>query len=379
LWSRGRPYGSTYAGIRRPMNPAGAADSVNSVDSVGWAIIGCSHIVERRAAEAILQQPNSRIVAFHSRDLARAQAFATRFAGRAGTPDAYDDLDLLLTDNRIQAVYVANEVDRHAGIAIAAARAGKHVLVEKPMALTVDECLAMIDAAAQNGVHLSVAYYARFFEKAIAMKRVIDEGFLGRVVRATVTQLTHHNPDPSHPKYWRVTGRGGGNILADVGSHRIDLLVYWLGPPARVAGLADSLSLPYAAPDTETALIQLASGAHVTVLASANLPRSVRPTAGPGNPDGQTSIEIYGTEGALLTDPWSDTPIQVTGAAASSTPPISFARSANAHFPMIDDFATAIAEGRPPRFSGQDGLWATAVIHGAAESARTGRFVDIAH
>lgn len=337
---------------------------------VGWGVIGCSDIVERRAGAAIASQPDSKLIAFHSRDRARAEEFAARF----DAPTAYDDIDRLLGDDRIHIVYVANEVDRHAPLTIAAAQAGKHVLVEKPMALTRAECDAMISAAAEHGIHLSVAYYARFFEKAGAMKRVIDDGALGQVVRATITQLAYINPDPSNPKYWRVTGRGGGNVLADVGSHRLDLLAYWLGRPTRVAGLVDRLSMPYDAPDTETALVQFEGGAHATVLCSANVPRGVRPTAGPSSGAGQSSIELYGTKGALLTDPWSDAPVQVIG---TDHPPLECTRPENAHFPMIDDFARAIAQGSAPRFTGTDGMWATAVIAGAAESAATGRFVTI--
>ena len=340
---------------------------------VGWGVIGCSDIVERRAAAASNQQPDSRLIAFHSRDLGRAETFAAKF-GLDGGVGAYDDVDRLLGDDRIDVVYVATEVDRHAALTIAAARAGKHVLVEKPMALDRAECEAMIAAAAQHRVHLAVAYYARFFEKAAAMKRVIAEGALGTIVRATVTQITHQNIAPSDPKYWRVSGRGGGNILADVGSHRIDLLAYWLGRPTRVAGLVDRLSSSYAAPDSETALVQFAGGVHATVLANANGPRGVRRTAGPGNPTGQTSIEIYGTQGALLTDPWSDDPVHVLG---TELPPVQCARPENAHFPMIDDFARAIAARRAPRFDGRDGMWATTVIAGAAESASSGSFIAI--
>jgi predicted dehydrogenase len=343
------------------------------MDIVNWATIGCSDIVERRAADAILQQPNSHITAFHSRTLPRAQSFATKY----GAERAYDDIDALLADDRIHAVYVATEVDRHAEQTIAAAEAGKHVLVEKPMALTPDECRAMIDAATRHNVNLAVAYYARFFDKSAAMQRVIAEGHLGKVVRATITQLAYANPDPSNPKYWRVTGRGGGNLLADVGSHRLDLLMYWLGRPARVAGLADRLSMPYEAPDTETALAQFANGAHATVLASANIPRGLRKTAGPSDPGGDTSIELYGTEGALLTDPWSDAPIQLLGPNAADFQPITCTRPSNAHAPLMHDFATAILEHRPPRFSPVEALWTTAIIHGAAESSRTNRFVDL--
>jgi predicted dehydrogenase len=78
--------------------------------------------------------------------------------------------------------------------------------------------------------------------------------------------------------------------------------------------------------------------------------------------------------GALLTDPWSDAPVEVVG---SGLPPLAVRRPENAHFPLIDDFARAIAEGRAPRFDGADGMWATAVIAGAYESARTGRVIPL--
>ncbi|MGI6210018.1 MAG: Gfo/Idh/MocA family protein [Anaerolineae bacterium] len=329
--------------------------------AVGWGIVGCSDIVERRAGDAIRSQPQSEIIAFHSRRLDRARAFAERYGAQA----YYDDLDQLLADDRINVVYIATEVDRHAEQAIAAARAGKHVLVEKPMALDVDQCRAMIQAAEESGVQLEVAYYARFLPKPQAMREVIARGELGKVVRAVIRVIGYYNPDPSDPKRWRVTGRGGGNMLADVGSHRLDLLAYLMDSrPVVVVGLADRLSMHYEAADTETALVRFDNGAHVTVLANANVP----------HPGRFSSIEIYGTEGSLLTDPWSAEPVTVTG---SDRAPIAVEQVANAHFPMIDDFARAIAEGRAPRFTGRDGLWATAVIAGTYESQRTGRIIEI--
>ena len=329
--------------------------------SVGWGVIGCSDIVERRAGAAIVEQPDSRLLAFLSRDLSRASEFAARLGAEA----AYDDLEAFLRDDRIEIVYVATEPDRHADLAIAAANAGKHVLVEKPMARTRRQCEAMIQAAQASGVRLSVAYYVRFFEKSRVMKRVIDEGRLGRIVRANIRVMTHYDPPPSDPRCWRVTPRGGGNQLADIGSHRLDLLTYFIGRPVKVCGFADRLTMSYEAADTETALVQFENGAHVTVFANANTPVT----------GDATTIEIYGTEGALLTDPWSDEPVRVLG---SDMEPIQVAPPANAHFPMVDDFARAIAERRVPRFSGADGMWATAVIEAAYESARTGKVVPIA-
>jgi predicted dehydrogenase len=334
------------------------------LETVGWGVIGCSDIVERRAAAAIAAQEHSTLVAFHSRRRDRAAAFAARF----GAAHADDELERFLARREMTAVYVATEVDRHAELAIAAATAGKHVLVEKPMALDVAQCRAMIAAAAEHGVALAVAYYARFFPKAAVMKRLIEQGALGTVVRANVRVIGSYQPAPDDPKAWRVTARGGGNQLADIGSHRLDLLAYFLGRPVRVCGFADRLTMPYEAADTETALVQFENGAHATVLANAN----AAPL--PASPLDVTTMELYGTAGALLTDPWSEAPVEVLG---TTQAPLPARRPDNAHAPLIDDFARAIVEGRPPRFTGLDGLWATAVIAGTYQSARTGRVVPI--
>ena len=194
--------------------------------TVGWGIVGCSDIVRRRAADAILMQPDSRIAAFYSHSAELADEHAARYGGQG-----YTSLNELLADDGVTIVYVASPVERHAAETIAAAQSGKHVLVEKPMALTADECDAMIAAANANGVTCAVAYYARWLPKVRHMKQLLDEQALGTVVRAHVAQLSEFNPVADDPKIWRVQGRAGGGALADVGSHRLDLLHYLLCPP----------------------------------------------------------------------------------------------------------------------------------------------------
>jgi hypothetical protein len=127
--------------------------------------------------------------------------------------------------------------------------------------------------------------------------------------------------------------------------------------PTRVAGLADALTVPYAAPGTDAACVRFARGAHAAVLAGADLPRGFRPTAGPGDPAGDTSIELSGAEGALLTDPWSDAPVQVLGPGAGTLEPVTCQRPSNAHGPVIDGFARSILGDRPPRDAVAEARW----------------------
>src|SRR5262245_27962558 len=142
---------------------------------LGWGVLGCGDITDNRGAPAILAQEESRLVAFCSRGLGRAQEFAERHRDeRLGQTRAYDTLAAMLADEDVTAVYVATEHNRHCEETIRAAEAGKHVLCEKPMAMSVEECRRMIAACAANGVALAVAYYRRWYPKVRKMKESLE-------------------------------------------------------------------------------------------------------------------------------------------------------------------------------------------------------------
>lgn len=327
--------------------------------TIGWGIVGCSDIVRKRAAKAILAQPDSRIAAFFSNDLQLAEEHAHRYGGRG-----YARLDELLADSDVDVVYVASPVERHAAETIAATEAGKHVLVEKPMALSSDECDAMISAAKRNGVYCAVAYYARWFPKVRRMKQLLDERALGDVVRAHVAQLSDFNPTVDDPKIWRVRGRAGGGALADVGSHRLDLLYYLLGKPAAVWAAGDHLTRSdWNSPDTETVFVRFECGTHVTLACNWNTPHGV------------PAWELHGTTGSIVSDPWNPEPLRVLGRA--DIPEYISSLPENAHYGVVDDFARAVLEDRQPEFPAEQGAWATRIIEAANQSMHTGEIIEI--
>jgi predicted dehydrogenase len=324
---------------------------------LGWGILGCGDITEKRVAPAILEQADSRLIAFGSRSAGRARAFADRF----GAARAYDADAALLADPEVDAVYVATEHDRHAAQVVDAAEAGKHVLCEKPMALTAAECRRMIDACRAAGVFLSVAYYRRYYPKVRRMKALLDGGVIGDPVHASICLGGRLEPGRVRPDDWRLQEeRAGGGALADTGSHRLDLLCYLLGEPERVAGLAERAELPIAAPDVESLLIRMRGGAHVVS----------RHTLRAGGPD---EWALYGTGGALIATPVDGD--ELTVRVAGETRVERWPRAANVHFPLIDDFARRISRGEAPEFDGEDGMQATRIIEACHESARTGRFI----
>ncbi len=323
--------------------------------SLGWGIVGCSDIVRKRAAAAILAQPDSHIAAFYSHSQQLADEHAQKFGGRG-----YAKLDELLADDAVSIVYVASPVERHAEETIAAAEAGKHVLVEKPMALTAQECDAMLAAASKQNVNCAVAYYSRWLPKVRRMKQLLNERALGNVVRAHVAQLSQFDPADDDPKIWRVQGRAGGGALADVGSHRLDLLQYLLGEPAAVWAACDNLTQSqWQSPDSETVFVRYACGAHLTLVCNWNTPH------------GQAAWELHGTRGSIVNDPWSALPLSVAGREDIEVFHSNYPD--NAHLGVVNDFARAVIEHRPPEFPAEQGAWATRIIAAAQQSAKTGQ------
>jgi predicted dehydrogenase len=127
-------------------------------------------------------------------------------------------------DYEIDAIYVATPVNLHAEQTIAAAERGKHVLCEKPMALTVAECDRMIAACRDNNVKLGVAYYRHFYPAVRRVKELIDSGELGVPVVAQINAFEWFDPSPSDPRAWLINKRlSGGGPMFDFGCHRIEL------------------------------------------------------------------------------------------------------------------------------------------------------------
>ncbi len=347
---------------------------------LGWGILGCGDITERRGAPAINRQPESRLVCVQSRSASNAEACASRHGAARWTSSR----EALLADPEVQAVYVATEHHRHHADVLAAAEAGKHILCEKPLALSVTQGREMIAACRSNGVALQVAYYRRYYPKLLRMKELLDAGAIGEPVSASIHLSGRIDPGAASPENWRLdAARSGGGALVDTGSHRLDLLCWMLGPAERVAAFAERREMPIEAPDMESLLIRMRNGAHVVTRHGYRTPSDDEWT-------------IVGTEGTLSATPVDGPTLRLIagGSAAFGAvhPALSAAGSGeeraaewelpkheNVHYPLFDDFTRRVLEGAGPRYSGDDGLQATRIIEAAYHSARTGRVVELAN
>ena len=165
---------------------------------VRWGLVGAGDIAEKRVAPALVAATRSQLAAVSRRQAQLAEGFALRFGARRWHADWRD----LVHDDEIDAVYVAAPVQLHAPITIAAAEAGKHVLCEKPMALSVDECDRMIRRADASGVQLGIAYYRHLYPLVQRVKRLLADGAIGAPVIAQLEAFERFDPPPGHPRAW---------------------------------------------------------------------------------------------------------------------------------------------------------------------------------
>ncbi|WP_202914578.1 Gfo/Idh/MocA family protein [Paenibacillus antri] len=228
------------------------------MDFIKWGIIGCGNVTEVKSGPALQKAEGSALVAVMRRngDLARD------YAERHGVPRWYDDADRLIEDPEVDAVYVATPPSSHMEYVLKAAKAGKPVYVEKPMAMNEAECRTMVEACEAANVPLFVAYYRRKQPRFLKVKELIEQGAIGEVRTVTTVQFAPP-PKSDARESWRLQPEiGGGGLFPDLASHSLDLLDYLLGPIGSVSGHATNQGRRYAAEDTVTASYVFESGAH---------------------------------------------------------------------------------------------------------------------
>ncbi len=308
------------------------------MQNLQWGLIGCGDIARRRVAPALRDAPGSSLFA-----VARAQfELAEDFAREFGASKTYMDWRELVADPGVDAVYVATPVDLHAEQSIAAAEAGKHVLCEKPMALSLAGCDRMIAACRTNGVKLGIAYYRRFYPVIERMRALLKQGEIGQVVLAQMNAFEHFNPQPGEPRFWLVEkARAGGGPMMDFGCHRLEVFVNLFGPVEVTAAFVDPIFYKRDVEDTAGAFFRLDGGARGVLLVTHATPLPL------------DTVDIWGSEGSLHVGNLNQGDLLVktaSGERQEQHPP-----HRNLHQPLVEDFVRAITEDREPAVNGEVG------------------------
>lgn len=254
---------------------------------VRWGVIGAGGIADRRTIPGMMLCNNAELVAVMEINMELAQKARAKW----NCKKAYDNEADLLADPDIDAVYIASPVVCHARQAMAAADASKHILIEKPLALTAEEGQQVVDYCREKGVQIAVGLMMRFGTQVQRMKKAIAENQIGRVVSG-YAQFTCWYPDM--PGNWRQSKKnGGGGCLMDMGVHCIDLMQYITGSKVKeVMALNDTLSFQYEVEDTSTVLMRLENGCQCVVQSNFNIPDDAA----------KWRLEFFGEQGRLLGD-----------------------------------------------------------------------------
>lgn len=328
---------------------------------LGWGILGCGRVAERRIAPVFPHIPGTTLAAFCSRDIAKAEMFRSRFgAGRAH--GAFEDF---LADDVIEAVYVAGPNHLHAEQTLACLAAGKHVLVDKPMATTSADAEAMAAAARANGRILGVMHQQRFHPANMHLIRLRDDGVLGKLNLLRVQVAMWYSAKDN----WRGDPVvSGGGACMDLAPHTLDLLLEVAGAIKRVSAQTRTLQFPLDVEDFCAATLEFASGAVGLI----DLSYCCHHYGG--------RVEAFGSEGSFLVDG----SMQTTGVyntwlrrGNEVEPWQQSVCSTDCYRDAIEDFTDAVRRGGEPAINMNDGIRVLRVIEAIYASAESRRPVDV--
>ena len=224
--------------------------------TIRWGIVGCGDVCEVKSGPGFQKADGSELVAVMRRDRAKAEDFARRH----GVPRVHATAEALIDDPDVDAVYIATPPSTHAELALRTAAAGKPCLVEKPMARTHAECIAMVEAFHRAGRPLWVAYYRRALPRFLAIRDLLRNHRIGQITSVHATILNRLTEGYVARDWHFDPPISGGGLAFDVGSHALDLLDFYFGPVSGARAFSANTGRSYAAEDVTVAALQFESG-----------------------------------------------------------------------------------------------------------------------
>lgn len=341
------------------------SSKVKANEPIRWGIIGTGWMPRTHMVSAINSAPLSTVAAVLSSDERRASRFAAEF----GVPKSFSSLDAMLVDDDIDAVFVCSTNELHKSQTLAAAAAGKHVLCEKPLAMSIEDAVEMVTACRRAGVVLGTNHYRRTKGSIQIIRGLIASGKIGvpLIARASTAFSL-----PPVQQTWRLTSAAsGGGVVRDITVHDADVLRYLLDDEVEeVTAMAGrSGLLPGTLEDVALTTMRFRSG---TIASS---------TASFCTPGGITSLEILGSSGSILAndvlgvDPGGQIFLR---RGDTDLEPVEIGDESPHYIDAVAQFNAAVRGEGSPAVTGEEGLRSLSVALAAAESAERGTAVRIA-
>ncbi len=296
-----------------------------------WGILGAGSVAQRRVIPSMHALASCEVGALMVRDQGRADALVAEL----DVPRAYSSVEDLLADDKLDAIYVSSPVSLHEEHAIAVAKAGKHVLCEKPMALTPDACRRIIRVCGEEDVHLQLCFVLRGWPIYQRLKTMVEDGTVGQFVsaRAHLAKWVPWDDD----SWRRDVAQSGGGVLVDVGTHYLDLFRFLFGEIFEVVHRGGSPVLDIEVEETSHALVSFENGGHGQITSTIVVPHN-------GN-----VLEIYGTKGSIFLG----STLRVVTEEGEQLEEVVFPDYFSG---LLDQFVTCVEKGEEPLASGLDGL-----------------------
>lgn len=345
--------------------------------ALGFGIVGCGMIAKFHA-RAIADIKGAKLVSCFNRTIDKANALAAEFGGQPT-----DDLAEMLARPDIQIITICTPSGAHMEPAIAAAKAGKHVIVEKPLDVTLKRCDAMIDACAKAGVKLGTIFPSRFHKSSQLLKKAVDEGRFGQLTLGDAYVKWYRTQAYYDSGAWRGTWKlDGGGALMNQAIHSVDLLIWLMGPVVEVTAHTATLAHErIEVEDVAVATIRFANGALGVIEATtAAFPGSLK------------KIELSGSQGMAVLEEESIIKWQFakmnkrdqqlleemqnrtkTGGGAADPAAIGH----QAHAELFREFIKAVKDDKNPNLDGSEGRRSVELILAIYKSAKTGKTVKL--
>ncbi len=314
------------------------------MSTVNWVVAGIGDIARRRVLPAILAEPRSALYGLVTRDKAKAEDY----------PGAkvWSTFEEALHDSAVDAVYIALPVAMHADAVVAALRADKHVLCEKPMAMSDAQAGTMVAEAQASGRLLGVSYYRRLYPKLVRAKQLITAGAIGQPLLA---EANCHSRLPAAERGWLLDpAMAGGGPLYDIASHRIDAMNFLFGKAERVCGMLSNVVYQIGVEDSATVVMKFRGGVHGVVDVRWN------------SRVASDQFRVIGSEGELELDPLNGPELRVGGEVEM------LPTHANVHYPLIVNFVDAVVSNSPAAIAcpGEQGRWVDWAIEQVVQSQK---------
>lgn len=336
---------------------------------MNFAIVGCGHIAKKHA-EAIQSIEGAKLVAVCDKVATTMEYYVETYGAKP-----YQDLTELLADSTVDVINICTPSGYHAPITVEAAKAKKHVIVEKPIALTLEDTNLMIDVCKENNVKLAVVHPNRFRPAVQEFRKLMEEGRLGKLSHANATVRWNRNDAYYAQAPWRGTKALDGGVLMNQAIHNVDLLVWLMGEVEEVYSMGATRLRNIEAEDVSTGVVRFKNGALGVVEAAATIyPRNL-----------EESLSIFGETGTVKiggVNANQFTHLNVESLDEVATNDIIEKVKADpigksGHQCIIEDMIEAIKHDRDPIVSGEEGKRALQFVLAFYESAETNQKVKI--